>query len=193
MDSHIIQTPLGPLSIGWNKEEYLTSVNFQEEESTYSFSLSSSTLQSTQSLQSPYSPQSPQSSILNKPSWLPHLEKYLLSYFNGEPSKLNEMILISFTGTEFQRRVYLALQTIPLGEIRSYQQIAQLIGSPNSYRAVATACKNNTILLVVPCHRVVGGKNYYSFNAGPEKKKWLLEHEKRIKEKGVLTVPTNPN
>jgi len=84
-------------------------------------------------------------------------------------------------GSEFQWRVWLALRGIPFGETRTYTQLAAMIGKPNAVRAVASACANNPISLLVPCHRVVGADGTLrGYRWGLERKRMLLEHEKRI-------------
>ena len=60
------------------------------------------------------------------------------------------------TGSDFQWSVWLALRGIPFGETRTYTQLASMVGKPHAVRAVASACANNPISLLVPCHRVVG-------------------------------------
>ena len=81
-------------------------------------------------------------------------------------------------GTAFQRRVWDALRTIPLGETRTYGALAASIGQPTATRAVAQACGANPVALVVPCHRVVaagGGLGGYRWH--PDRKRRLLEIE----------------
>ena len=56
-------------------------------------------------------------------------------------------------GTDFQIKVWNEIKKIPLGEVRTYKQIAESIGHPNSSRAVANACGKNPHLLIIPCHR----------------------------------------
>ena len=81
-------------------------------------------------------------------------------------------------GTEFQRRVWAALQTIPYGETRSYGQIAEQIGSPAASRAVGTANGRNPISIIVPCHRVIGSSGGLTgYGGGIERKRALLELE----------------
>lgn len=58
-------------------------------------------------------------------------------------------------GTAFQARVWSALREIPVGETRTYSQVAEAIGSPSSVRAVARACASNRVALAIPCHRVI--------------------------------------
>lgn len=80
-------------------------------------------------------------------------------------------------GTTFQRKVWDALKTIPLGKTISYKQLAERIGNPNAVRAVGTACKVNPLPVIFPCHRVVGPKNPDAYRWGAEAKKKLLERE----------------
>ncbi len=84
-------------------------------------------------------------------------------------------------GTKFQIKVWKELLKIPSGETRTYKEIAILIGSPNSARAVANACAKNPYPVLVPCHRVIrsdGNLGGYSALGGVDKKKELLEQEK---------------
>jgi AraC family transcriptional regulator of adaptative response/methylated-DNA-[protein]-cysteine methyltransferase len=81
-------------------------------------------------------------------------------------------------GTAFQRRVWEELQRIPLGQTRTYGEVAAAIGSPGASRAVGSACGANPVPVVVPCHRVVpatGGVGNYGL--GPARKRRLLAQE----------------
>lgn len=82
------------------------------------------------------------------------------------------------TGTDFQKRVWKALCEIPYGETRSYKQIAEAIGNPKAVRAVGMANNRNPLLVLLPCHRVIGcnGK-LVGYAAGLEKKQFLLHLE----------------
>jgi AraC family transcriptional regulator of adaptative response/methylated-DNA-[protein]-cysteine methyltransferase len=81
-------------------------------------------------------------------------------------------------GTDFQRRVWQALQSIPYGETRSYSDVAGEIGQPAAVRAVARACAANKVALVVPCHRVVPkGAGAGGYRWGMARKQRLLELE----------------
>jgi len=87
-------------------------------------------------------------------------------------------IPLDLTGTEFQRRVWNALQAIPAGERRSYAQVAHAIGAPGASRAVAQACAGNRVAVVVPCHRVVRGDGQLSgYKWGVDRKRLLLAQE----------------
>lgn len=85
---------------------------------------------------------------------------------------------LDLRGTPFQIRVWTALQAIPAGETRTYQQIAQSLGAPKAARAVGSACGNNIIGVLVPCHRALrsdGGLGGYRW--GLERKEKLLHGE----------------
>ena len=85
---------------------------------------------------------------------------------------------VDVRGTAFQRRVWVALREIPVGETRSYREVAEVIGQPTAARAVATACASNPVALVVPCHRVVGSDGALrGYRWGVERKRELLERE----------------
>lgn len=80
--------------------------------------------------------------------------------------------------TPFQRAVYQAMSRIPYGQVRSYKELAAAAGYPGAARAVGTACKNNPLPLLVPCHRVVpatGGIGNYLY--GTAAKEALLRLE----------------
>jgi AraC family transcriptional regulator, regulatory protein of adaptative response / methylated-DNA-[protein]-cysteine methyltransferase len=86
---------------------------------------------------------------------------------------------LDIQATAFQWRVWRALQAIPRGETRSYAQVAQAIGEPDSARAVAAACASNRAAVVIPCHRVIksdGGVSGYKW--GVPRKQKLLAAEK---------------
>ncbi|NCF76032.1 MAG: methylated-DNA--[protein]-cysteine S-methyltransferase [Proteobacteria bacterium] len=77
--------------------------------------------------------------------------------------------------TPFQSRVLDALRAIPYGEVRSYKQIAEAIGSPKAMRAVGNANGNNPLAIFIPCHRVVGSNGALTgFGGGLEAKQYLL-------------------
>jgi len=81
-------------------------------------------------------------------------------------------------GTAFQQRVWQSLRKIPVGSTASYTDIAKLIGSPKSVRAVAQACGANALAVAIPCHRVVRNDGAVSgYRWGVERKRALLEKE----------------
>ncbi len=83
-------------------------------------------------------------------------------------------------GTAFERSVWQALLAIPHGATTSYGAIATLLGRPSAARAVGAANGKNPLAIVVPCHRVIGASGALTgYAGGLERKKWLLEHERR--------------
>lgn len=87
--------------------------------------------------------------------------------------------------TAFQRRVWQALRKIPRGETRSYGEIAREIGQPSAVRAVARACAQNPVAIVVPCHRVIGKNGALTgYRWGTERKEKLLELERKEARSG---------
>jgi methylated-DNA-[protein]-cysteine S-methyltransferase len=101
----------------------------------------------------------------------------LEAYFAGD---LIEFELdLELMGTDFQRRVWAALLTIPYGETRSYGEIALQIGSPGGSRAVGLANGHNPVGIIVPCHRVIGANGSLTgYGGGIHRKKSLLEMER---------------
>ena len=100
----------------------------------------------------------------------------LNAYFAG---KLNTFDLpLKAEGTEFQQKVWRALQDIPYGKTVSYLDIATAIGNPKAVRAVGLANGKNPITIVVPCHRVIGSNGkLVGYGGGLWRKEWLLRHE----------------
>ena len=83
-------------------------------------------------------------------------------------------------GTPFQQSVWSKLLDIPYGETRTYGEIALSLGKPGAARAVGMANHCNPIMLIIPCHRVIGAKGALTgFGGGIEQKRMLLELEKR--------------
>ncbi len=85
---------------------------------------------------------------------------------------------LDIAATAFQARVWEALQVIPLGETRSYADVARMIGEPTAVRAVAKACASNPVALVIPCHRVVRSDGTLAgYRWGLKTKEAILEVE----------------
>ncbi len=100
----------------------------------------------------------------------------IVDFIAGREPHINLPLDIRWTA--FQRRVWEELQRIPLGETRSYGEIARAIGQPNAQRAVGHACATNPVPLIVPCHRVVRGNgDLGGYGLGPQRKRKLLERE----------------
>lgn len=100
-------------------------------------------------------------------------------YLRGERKTFD--LPFRMQGTAFQKQVWEALLRIPYGETRSYKQIAEAIGNPKAVRAVGMANNRNPLLIVVPCHRVIGADGkLVGYGAGIEKKEFLLRLEKSL-------------
>ena len=105
--------------------------------------------------------------------FLDQLKKYLKGGLQRFDCKLD------FRGTPFQKRVWSALAKIPYGQTRSYKEIAQAIGHPKAFRAVGNANGQNSIPLIIPCHRVIESNGRLGgFGHGVKVKKQLLDFEK---------------
>ena len=108
----------------------------------------------------------------------------IIHYLDGDQLD----IPVDIYGTEFQAKVWTAIKAIPYGQTKSYSELAEEIGMPTAYRAVANACGANPVPLIIPCHRVVGKKgNLGGYGPGLDKKKFLLDLEKinKNKDKGI--------
>jgi len=100
--------------------------------------------------------------------------------FLREPRQALDLPL-DLRGTAFQQRVWRTLCSIPLGETRTYAQLAQMAGDPKAIRAVARSCATNPVSLAVPCHRVVGSDGSLTgYRWGVPRKHALLEQERRL-------------
>jgi len=100
----------------------------------------------------------------------------LCEYFNGKRKTFNLPLVLH--GTDFQVKVWEALQNIPYGETLSYGELAALIGNPKACRAVGMANNRNPIVIIVPCHRVIGHNHSLTgYGGGLELKRQLLELE----------------
>ena len=104
---------------------------------------------------------------------------WLDGYFAGEdPSPA--CVPLAPTGTDFQKRVWEAMDTIPYGATRTYGYLAATLrgaGVPASAQAIGGAVGRNPLLLIRPCHRVVAASSPGGYAAGMDAKAWLLAHE----------------
>ena len=102
--------------------------------------------------------------------------RQILAFLRGERQQLE--FPIRMVGTPFQQRVWHALRQIPYGTTRTYGEVAAEIGNPRASRAVGMACNKNPLLLIVPCHRVIGANGKLTgFAYGTDAKQRLLELE----------------
>jgi len=105
------------------------------------------------------------------------IQKQLEAYFLQKQTKLT--FPIELIGTPFQQKVWKVLKTIKYGETKTYLEIAKILGDSKKVRAVANAIGKNPLLIVIPCHRVIGtdGK-LHGYRGGIEMKKTLLNLER---------------
>jgi len=111
----------------------------------------------------------------------------LNDYFSG---KLNSFSLpLDPAGTDFQKKVWNAVVEVPYGKTISYAQLSTQLGQPEAIRAIANANARNPLLIIVPCHRVIGTNgNLTGYAAGLERKKFLLELEGALVPSKQLTL-----
>ena len=111
-----------------------------------------------------------------RPGLFEGIKKQLSEYFDGRRKEFD--IKFSFSGTDFQKKVWKALLDIPYGKTESYGSIARRIGHPGAYRAVGTAVGKNRLGIVVPCHRVIKGDGSIgNYGGGVDRKEFLLKLE----------------
>jgi len=110
-------------------------------------------------------------------------ERQLKDYFDGKRTSFS--LELDLVGTAFQKNVWEALLGIPLGETRSYGQLAKQLGKPRATRAVGAANGRNPISIIVPCHRVIGSNGKLTgFAGGLGIKEHLLRLEKSSNRRG---------
>ncbi|HEY6123959.1 MAG TPA: methylated-DNA--[protein]-cysteine S-methyltransferase [Steroidobacteraceae bacterium] len=109
-------------------------------------------------------------------SLLRETQRQLREYFASKRRAFD--LPLEFRGTDFQRRAWAALLTIPYGETRTYRQMAEQIGNPTAVRAVGAANGRNPISIIAPCHRVIGmNGDLTGFGGGLDAKAHLLSLE----------------
>ncbi|WPK13434.1 methylated-DNA--[protein]-cysteine S-methyltransferase [Lysinibacillus louembei] len=108
----------------------------------------------------------------------PYTEQFI-EYFQGQRQQFD--FAIDYKGTPFQESVWKELQKIPYGEVCTYSDIASRIGNPKAVRAVGGAIGANPVIIVIPCHRVIGKDGSLTgFSSGMELKKALLVVEGKL-------------
>ena len=117
-------------------------------------------------------------SVEKKTPLITQAAKMLLEYFDGKRKAFD--LPLKPEGTEFQKKAWDALLTIPYGQTRSYKEQAEAVGNPKACRAIGAANGKNPISIIVPCHRVIGADGSLTgFGAGVEVKQALLDLESR--------------
>lgn len=112
------------------------------------------------------------------------LKRQLKDYFKGKRKEFSVKIVTP--GTEFQTEVWNGLKLIPYGSTISYHEQAERLNNRGAIRAVGHANGSNRIAIIIPCHRVIGADGSLTgYGGGLERKRWLLDHEKKFSGKPV--------
>ena len=111
----------------------------------------------------------------------PHLtavRRQVKEYFAGKRREFD--VPLRFDGTPFQNRAWAFLRTIPFGETRTYAEAAGALGNERAVRAAGRANGTNRVVILVPCHRLLGADGALTgYGGGVARKRWLLDHERR--------------
>jgi len=109
-------------------------------------------------------------------SRIPWLAQIMQRYNDGDIPALDEVDVVQHS-TDFRMRAWQAMRTIPAGEVLTYGDLASRAGNPGAARAAGTACALNTVMLFVPCHRIVASNGLGGYAYGLDVKRALLRHE----------------
>jgi AraC family transcriptional regulator, regulatory protein of adaptative response / methylated-DNA-[protein]-cysteine methyltransferase len=121
----------------------------------------------------------PRATLVELPPAVSPFAAAVRSFLAGERHELD--LPLDVHATAFQERVWAALREIPVGQVRSYREVAAMIGQPAAVRAVGRACATNPVALAIPCHRVVRSDGSVSgFRWGVDRKVALLKQEREI-------------
>lgn len=165
LKAKIIGSPLGPLLVVSNEKKILLLINVASKNLDHEL----------KRLTSLY-----RRSVIenNDAKPLKSIESELNAYFKGELSEFRTPFEVNPNATDFQRSVWNEIYKIGYGSTITYSELAQRIGRPKSFRAVANACGRNPIAIVIPCHRVLASGNALGgYTSGLHKKIFLLELE----------------
>lgn len=117
--------------------------------------------------------------IGKKTDFTDYVYSEITEYLKGERTSFD--VAYELEGTEFQKKVWEELTKIPYGETRTYKEIAVAIGNPNACRAVGMANNKNPLMMIVPCHRVIGANGkLVGYGGGLAMKRELLAMERRV-------------
>ncbi|HEY4207539.1 MAG TPA: methylated-DNA--[protein]-cysteine S-methyltransferase [Puia sp.] len=156
--STFYQSPLGLLRIG-GTDTYISEISFIDN--------IDDTTSNSSPLQGPVTP------------LIIQCIEQLIQYFQGQ-RRIFEFPIYQ-EGTEFQEKVWNELTAIPFGKTISYLELSRRLGDTKTIRAAASANGRNNIVIVVPCHRVIGSKrDLVGYGGGLWRKKWLLDHETKV-------------
>jgi len=151
----VIDSPIGPLTLA-GTDRALTHICMQDQAH----------------------PPADQADWIEDPAGFGDVIAQLEAYFAGELTEFD--IELDLEGTEFQKRVWAELLTIPYGQTRSYGEMARNLGKPGAARAVGLANGRNPVSIIVPCHRVIGADGSLTgYGGGLDRKTHLLDLEQR--------------
>jgi len=114
-------------------------------------------------------------------------QEQLEEYFSGKRKVFS--LPLAMSGTAFQQRVWSAVNTIPFGQTTSYLKLSQTLGNPAAIRAVGAAIGANPVLVIIPCHRIIGTNGQLTgYAGGLDRKEKLLELEGRPRQAKQATL-----
>ncbi len=170
----IVKSPLGFVLVAAT-ERGVTAVRFGDSEET---------------IEADFSREYPKAELTRDDEVLRPWVNLLLLSLQGQPS--TQQLSLDVHATTFQWKVWQALRAIPVGQTRSYQEIAQAIGQPTAARAVAQACATNPVAVFIPCHRVVRNNGQLGgYHWGIERKQQLLANEHAYPTASLSNGKTN--
>lgn len=108
--------------------------------------------------------------------WLQEAQKQLEAYFSGALQHFDLPMDLD-SATPFQKTVWQGLMGVPWGQTRTYQTLAQEIGRPKACRAVGSACGQNPLPILIPCHRILATRGLGGYHEGLDRKIFLLQLE----------------
>lgn len=157
MTTCIIKTPLGPTKIVGDKDGVASVTVLNSEEKITG----------------------------NIPNELEDCVLQLHEYFNGKRKAFS--LKLNPKGTNFQKKVWSQLESIPFGKTVSYLELSKQLSDVKAIRAVANANSKNPLWIIVPCHRVIGSDGSLTgYAGGLHRKQWLLEHESPFKQQSLF-------
>ena len=126
------------------------------------------------------------------PTALQDCVSQLDEYFGGKRKEFS--LKLDLQGTAFQKNVWRELQRIPFGKTVSYLDVATAVGTRDSTRAVGRANGQNPIVIIVPCHRVIGSDGSLTgYGGGLWRKRWLLDFESSTRQDSLFAMTVESN
>lgn len=156
-----IASPIGDILVVWDRHEKLCAIDFEDFEARMLLLLARQAGDAT----------------LVSGALPSRIAQALEAYFAGDTALL-QTVPVRLGGTDFQRRVWNALESVACGSTASYGALATAIGQPGASRAVGLANGANPVAIRIPCHRVIGANGRLTgYGGGLWRKEWLLRHE----------------